>query len=107
MLIHNEIFTILSTDTGWTGSGEIKVNSSHKLNGMLKQLYVKSATSTTTFKIQLLDRSDRVVFDTEDFESGLCNKTNLETPLKDSVYTLRIYSSSAEENFDAFLGIEE
>lgn len=106
MLIHNEEITISGTDANWS-SGSISINSDHKLNGMLMAVYVNPATSTTTYKFRVKDWNDRIKFDTQDYEEGVCNKTNLGIPLKDSFHELNIYSSSAEEDFKIVLAIKE
>ena len=105
MLIHMEKKTISGSDSAWS-SGEISKNTDHRLHAMLQQIFVKANTSTTTFKFQIIDYDSRIIYDSENFSSGTLNETNTTIPLK-GTYTLKIYSSSLEEDFKIMLSMKE
>ena len=105
MLIHHEEKTVSATDIGWS-SGTWTGNTSHRLHGMLEQIFIESDSANTTFKFTLTDNQNRIIFNSNDAYLNIMNLTNLRIPLK-GVYTMKIVDSSAEEQFKILLGIEE
>ena len=105
MLIHFEKKSILGTDTTWS-SGDISKNTDNRLHGVIKQIFVKSDTSDTTFKFKLTNPDGLVVYDDGDYSEGTLNETDVNLPVK-GIYTMTIYSSSLEEDFEIMLGMKE
>ena len=106
MLIHRETKSITGSDTGWSGGIWIG-NTTHKINGLLKQIYVKSNTVTTTFRFRLTDNKNRIIYDSNDSYTGTLRQDVNGIPIKDGIYEMKIYNSSAEEAFEIMLSIEE
>ena len=106
MLIHHEVKSVASDSVGWDGSNNWIGNTANTLRGLLRQVYVKSDTSTTYFKFKLTDNQDRVIYDTNDYQEGTFNQTNVGIPIK-GIYQMSIYGSHTEEAFKIMLGIQE
>jgi len=82
-------------------SGTWAINSTRISGGQLAQIYIKSATPTTTFDFKIIDSKDNIVYDTEEMEktaTGILNDTEVAVPLL-GIYTFQVYNSSADEAF--------
>ena len=88
IVIHKQSSTV--TAAGGTATATLSI-----LQGVLKQLYVEAATSTTTFDVTLTDIHSLVVYEMTDV-NGVLNEM-MDMPAYGS-YTLTIANSSADEN---------
>ena len=89
-------------------SGAWSFNTSKFDNALLKQIIIKSATSSTTFDISLTDDHNNKPFDTAtsgETATGTLNR-NMDMPLK-GIYTVALANSSADEAFTGRLLISE
>ena len=105
MLIHFEKKSILSTDAAWS-AGSISKNTDHRLHGIISQIFVKADTAGTTFKFKLTDPDSLVVYDSEDFSSTTLNQIDIQLPVK-GIYTMTIYNSSIDDDYEIKLGMKE
>jgi hypothetical protein len=72
--------------------------------GMCKQIFIKAATSTTTFDVKLIDRFSLDVLHETNI-TGLLNQL-IELPCYGN-WTLSISNASADENFTYLIVIKE
>ena len=105
MLIHFETKSISGTDGAWSGNA-ISKNTDHVIRGILSQIFVKSNTTTTTFKFKLTNPDSLVIYDSGDYSEGTLNHMNVNLPVKGR-YTMTVYSSSVDEDYEISLGIRE
>ena len=91
-----------------SSSGAWSFNTEKIKAGTLKQIYIKSATATTTFDFQITDDKSNVVFDTSQDGSTATGILNilLELPLRGK-YTIAVASASADEAFTGRLMVED
>ena len=89
-------------------SGTWSTNTLKIAGGILRNILVKAATSTTTFDFKIIDEKDNIIYDTSR------NEKTATGILDDSVriamkgkYTLTVYNSSADELFTGRLMIQE
>jgi len=92
------------THTTNTISGSIEDTTLSIISGFVKQIFVKSATSTTTFDFQLLDDASNIVLN-RTASTGTLNEL-LELPIH-GIYTVKILNSTVDENFVIKLVIQE
>jgi len=89
-------------------SGTWAVNTLNIAGGRLRNIFVRAASSDTTFDFKIIDEKDNAVYDTERAEktaTGVLDDSVL-IVLKGK-YTLQVYNSSADEDFVARLMVEE
>ena len=91
--------------SGTPSSGIYSVNTSRIINGIIKQIILKAATSTTTFYFDITDDHNNVIYNTETAATGTLRQ-EMEIPIKE-INTLRIYTASADEAFTGKLSILE
>ena len=104
--IHQEEKTVSASDSGWS-AGVWKGLTGNRITGILNQVYVESATSTTTFKFKIYDERDRIVFDSADWSTNILNQYNLNIPIK-GFYEMWIYGPvSLQEQMKILLSIQE
>jgi len=88
------INTSHNTITASSGTAAATILSS---GGLMKQLFVKPATSSTTFDVSITDVYDNVVFERED-NTGILNELEVNLPEYGN-YTLTVSNASADEAF--------
>jgi len=89
IVVHKQSATIAAS--GGTATATLNI-----LQGIMKQLYVEAATTTTTFDVTLTDIHGLVVYELTDI-NGVLNEM-LEMPAYAN-YTLTVANASADENF--------
>jgi len=88
-----------------TSGGSWQENTPKISGGFLKEIYVKAASSSTTFDFDLIDSKDRIIYD-EDGNYGFLHQVEREICLK-GIYTMRIANASANEPFTVYLAVDE
>jgi hypothetical protein len=89
IVVHKQSETI--TASGGSASATVAI-----LQGVLKQLFVESATTTTTFDVNLVDIHSLTVYEFNDI-TGVLNE-HIDLPAYGN-YTLNIANASVDENF--------
>ncbi len=86
-------------------SGSVATTTLKIYGGLLKNVYIKAMTDTTTFKANLVDDKDktRIKWSTTNCE---INDMGLDFPLQGQ-YTLNITNASPDDTFDVILAIQE
>lgn len=99
-------FTVYPIEiTQTTSSGTWSVNTPKLESRIIKQIIIEAATSTTTFKFDIKDEKNLTVFNTDTAATGkLLQEVNIPAV---GIYTLRVYSSSADEIFKGRIMIKE
>jgi hypothetical protein len=97
IIVHKQTATV--TASGGSASATVRI-----LSGVLKQLFVEAATSTTTFDVTLVDIHGLTVYEFLDITGILNEHTDL--PAYGN-YTLNITNASADENLIYLLAFLE
>jgi len=96
--VHEERPVSVATSDGvWQGN-------TVSLNGILKQILVKSATSSTMLDFSLTSDQNDVIYNRTDV-TGIINEEN-ELPLH-GVYTMKISGATRNEDFTILLSVRE
>jgi len=95
-----EHVTSVTTSAGQTSTVTLGV-----IGGLMQQLFIKANTSTTVFRVSLLDhRSDtRVDYG---FHTGMLNDIGSKFPMVDK-YSIRITNASPNDTFRIVLAVQE
>ena len=86
-------------------SGTWSFNTAKLVSCFLRQILVKAASADTTFRLQLTDEKNNVVYYNDTLATGTLREEK-EVPLK-GIYTVEVLNSSADEAFTGFLMVEE
>jgi hypothetical protein len=97
-IFHREAKGTMTASTG-TISKTIQT-----MHGFINQIYVKSATASTTFDVKITDDGSRNIYYTLN-ETGLLNEL-IKLPTLNPV-TLTIENASRDEAFSYYISIEE
>ncbi len=89
--------------SGTASSGSFSVNSDY-MRGMTALIYVKAASSSTTFDFKIIDSGDRIVRHYQDEEGVLRDIDPL--PVF-GIYTFTVENASVDEKFDIFIRVRE
>ncbi len=80
-----------------TVSGAWSDNTESMVGALCRQVYVKSATTTTTFTVNITDKDDVVIYTSDIATGGILNDV---TPFPiEGVVTVSIASASTDEAF--------
>ena len=95
-------YTIKLSNTA--SSGTFSVNSLPIAGGIVRQIYIKSATASTTFDFKITSPESNVIYDTVEEEKTATNILNvrLRLPIM-GINTLTVYNAS--KLTDTFTGI--
>ena len=104
MSAYYERQTIASTATGWSGS-TWSGNTKYTVRGELRNIYIESENTDTTYKFKLLDYQDNIVYDSKDYEEYILREDV--NKLVEGIYEMQIYDVSNVEEFKILLSIKE
>lgn len=85
--------------------GTWSFNTAKLVSSILKQIVIKAASSDTTFRLQLTDEKNNIVYYNDTLATGTL-RHELELPLK-GIYTVEVLNSSANEAFTGRFMMEE
>jgi len=98
MIIHKEILS------GTPSLGDLAVNTEVTFMGVLRQIIVSPATSTTTYNLTITDDNSLDMFCESSITGSYAPEVAL--PVR-GIYTITIDSATNDELFTIVLGVEE
>lgn len=87
-----------------SAGGTVSVNTLDIIGGMCEQIYIKAATSDTTFRAKITDEGSRVVREYDYTPSFLLDEQPL---IMQGVYTIQVNSGSHDQDYDILLMLRE
>ena len=89
-------------------SGAWSENTIHVSGGVILQIYLKAATSTTTFQFKVTDDYDNIIYDTDQLAVHPTGTLNafVYIPIR-GICTFDVYDSSVDEAFTGRIMIED
>ena len=97
MLIYKYHPSVVTVSGAWSG------NTARLNGGLCRQVYVKPASSDTTFTVEIIDKDDISV---RTFE-GCTLVSDFTAFFVEGIYTVSISSASADEAFEVMLCIND
>jgi hypothetical protein len=91
--------TIITT-TGGTGSA----NSLNVIGGICRQVYIKSSTSGTSFRVTITDNGSRIIREYDYSTDFILDETPL---IMQGVYTIQILNSNKDQDFNILFMVGE
>ncbi len=102
------LFQIIENGSGIpktiTTSGNTVSFNTTRMNGIIRQVYAKAATSTTVFDVKFIDSKSRIVKHYTDEEGTLRDFPVFPV---EGIYTIVIENATRDEAFDVMIIVEE